>query len=119
MPEFTAGGKRLAEIATPTREAVLLPSMDKATPIPLGIAMQMPVTRPIGSPRDNISFVGQSSAPLLNDDVKPMAPPIATERSNATASFIDEDLASAQSFTLAPNVYVRRVIMMKEKKRRY
>ena len=105
MPLFTAGGNSDAEIATPTRDAVLLPSMDKATPMPLGIAMHIPVTRPIGSPRDSISFVGQSSAPLLKDDVNPIAPPIATEISNATTSLIDEDLASAQSFTLAPNVY--------------
>ena len=66
--------------------------------------MQIPVTRPIGSPRDNISFVGQSSAPLLHDEVNPITPPIATERSNATTSLTDDDFASAQSFTLAPKV---------------
>jgi len=74
--------------------------------MPDGIAMHIPVTSPIVSPRDNISLVGQSPAPLLNEDVNPIAPPIATDISSARASFTDEDFANFQSFTLAPNVYL-------------
>ena len=35
IPALTAGGKRDAEMATPTSDEVLLPRIDKATPIPL------------------------------------------------------------------------------------
>lgn len=42
MPVLTAGGRREAEIATPTRLDVLSPRMDSATPMPEGIAIRAP-----------------------------------------------------------------------------
>jgi len=59
MPALTAGGRRLADIATPTSDEVLFPSVERATPAPDGTAMAMPVRRPATSPLEDISEVGQ------------------------------------------------------------
>lgn len=42
LTALTAGGRRDAEMATPTREAVYSPSTASATPAPLGIATSIP-----------------------------------------------------------------------------
>jgi hypothetical protein len=42
LTELTAGGSNEADIATPTREPVLPPNTDNATPAPDGNAMQTP-----------------------------------------------------------------------------
>mmetsp|Transcript_29257 Transcript_29257/g.55270 ORF Transcript_29257/g.55270 Transcript_29257/m.55270 type:complete len:104 (-) Transcript_29257:984-1295(-) len=60
-PAFTAGGSSEADIATPTRLDVLFPKVLSATPMPLGIAITIPVTRPATSPREDISLVGHVS----------------------------------------------------------
>lgn len=49
-PEFTNGGSRAADIATPTRLDVLFPSTDKATPIPDGRAINSPINNDSGLP---------------------------------------------------------------------
>ena len=53
---FTAGGRSEAEIATPTREPVLPPSIDRATPAPDGSAIATPTPRPRASPLCNVTF---------------------------------------------------------------
>ena len=51
LPVFTAGGRREAEIATPTRELVFAPRTDRATPTPEGIATRRTeIARFFGSP---------------------------------------------------------------------
>lgn len=45
MPVLTAGGRREAEIATPTRLDVLSPRMESATPMPEGIAIRAPADK--------------------------------------------------------------------------
>ena len=51
MPQLTAGGSKEAEMATPTKELVLLPITDNATPIPEGTAIVIPTINPDGTPR--------------------------------------------------------------------
>ena len=57
-PALTAGGKREAEIATPTMDPVLSPKTDRATPAPDGIAISAPTPRALNYPLDIISVVG-------------------------------------------------------------
>jgi hypothetical protein len=42
IPAFTAGGRREADMATPTRELVLFPSTERATPTPENTATTRP-----------------------------------------------------------------------------
>ena len=44
-PALTAGGKREAEMATPTIKPVLSPKTERATPAPDGTAMSTPTQR--------------------------------------------------------------------------
>ena len=46
-------------MATPVRPPEFRPSTDRATPIPLGIAMSMPEARPVALPLEVISPDGQ------------------------------------------------------------
>ncbi len=61
LTALTAGGSREAEMATPTKEPVLPPRMEKATPAPEGMAMRMPTHRLRVIPRACISDVGHAS----------------------------------------------------------
>merc|ERR1712038_1130142 len=58
-PVFTAGGRREAEMATPTPPAWLPPRTARAPPTPLGTAMKTPTTRQLQPVRPSISVVGQ------------------------------------------------------------
>merc|ERR1719510_1592367 len=58
-PVLTAGGRREAEMATPTPPAWLPPRTARATPTPLGTAMKTPTTRQLQPVRPSISVVGQ------------------------------------------------------------
>ena len=60
-PAFTAGGRREAEIATPTSDPTFPPSTDKATPAPDGRAIAIPVTKDLPFPLLVISAVGHLS----------------------------------------------------------
>ena len=62
-PAFTAGGKREAEIATPTMDPVLSPNTDSATPAPEGMAISAPTPRALSCPLDIISSVGHLVTP--------------------------------------------------------
>mmetsp|Transcript_37720 Transcript_37720/g.91636 ORF Transcript_37720/g.91636 Transcript_37720/m.91636 type:complete len:200 (-) Transcript_37720:1289-1888(-) len=104
IPALTAGGSKEAEIATPTKEEVLLPKMDKATPMPLGIAMAIPVINPPTSPRDDISSVGQSSAYWEKAEANPTTAPVKTAIKSAPTSTAAEARANFQSKTRLPNV---------------
>ena len=56
---MTAGGRREAEMATPTPPAWLPPRTARATPTPLGTAMKTPTTRQLQPVLPSISVVGQ------------------------------------------------------------
>ena len=58
-PVLTAGGRREAEMATPTPPAWLPPRTARATPTPLGTAMKTPTTRQLQPVLPSISVVGQ------------------------------------------------------------
>ena len=58
-PVLTAGGRREAEMATPTPPAWLPPRTARATPTPLGTAIKTPTTRQLQPVRPSISVVGQ------------------------------------------------------------
>ena len=58
-PVLTAGGRREAEIATPTIDPALPPSTEIATPTPLGIAIAKPTTRQLQPVLEAISGEGQ------------------------------------------------------------
>jgi len=45
LTALTAGGRRDADMATPTRDPVLPPRIDRATPAPDGRAMSTPTQR--------------------------------------------------------------------------
>ena len=62
-PAFTAGGKRDADMATPTIDPVLSPNTERATPAPEGIATRTPTPRALSCPRPIISLVGHFVTP--------------------------------------------------------
>lgn len=68
-PEFTQGGNKEAEIATPTRDEVLRPDIARATPTPEGKAIKKPNIKLWGSPLFTISAVGQPGQ-ILPRDIK-------------------------------------------------
>lgn len=70
----------------------------------LGIAIAIPVIKPVISPREPISSVGHSSAIGENDDAKPMTAPTKTAINRAPSSLRADDLARDQSTTRLPNV---------------
>ena len=61
-PQLTAGGSKLALIATPTRLLVCSSNTLSATPIPEKKAIGMPAKKFVRVPREYISEVGHFSA---------------------------------------------------------
>mmetsp|Transcript_19931 Transcript_19931/g.56462 ORF Transcript_19931/g.56462 Transcript_19931/m.56462 type:complete len:426 (-) Transcript_19931:1099-2376(-) len=112
-PEFTAGGNSDAEMATPTKLPVFPPRMPRQTPIPDGIAIAIPVSKPESSPRISISLVGQSSsANGLNAATTPTRAPTTTHPRSARHSFCRDCLTKGQSLMRLPNVRPRTGPMM-------
>jgi hypothetical protein len=70
----------------------------------LGIAIAIPVIKPVISPREPISSVGHSSAIGENDDAKPMTAPTKTAINKAPSSLRADDLVRDQSTTRLPKV---------------
>lgn len=52
ITEFTAGGRRDADIATPTNDPAFPPRTERATPAPDGKAIIPPTERRVRSPLD-------------------------------------------------------------------
>lgn len=104
-PAFTAGGNNDADMATPTRLLVFPPKTDKQTPIPDGIAMAIPVIKPVASPLICISFVGHS---LAASDVKepqiPTNAPMNTHPKSDNVSLARDRQTRGQSKIRLPNV---------------
>mmetsp|Transcript_2236 Transcript_2236/g.3109 ORF Transcript_2236/g.3109 Transcript_2236/m.3109 type:complete len:292 (-) Transcript_2236:177-1052(-) len=104
-PVLTAGGRREADIATPTRLLVFPPNTDKQTPIPEGMAMAIPVMRPLVSPRLSISVVGHvSSAICVKAPHRPTMTPTKTQPSKAMISLKKDSRTRGQSPMRLPNV---------------
>lgn len=115
IPEFTAGGRSDAEIATPTRLEVFPPKIDKQTAIPEGIAIAMPVSKPVASPLICISLVGHvSSARLVKEAPSPTNTPITTHPISASNSFTKPVLMSGRSRIRVPKVRARTGPMIGE-----
>ena len=62
LTAFTAGGSSDAEMATPTREPALPPSMARATPAPEGSAIRMPTHRLRSMPLERVKGHKSSNA---------------------------------------------------------
>ena len=60
LTALTHGGRREAEMATPTNEDWLLDKRETATAAPEGSATRMPIQRVRGCPLDTMSAVGQT-----------------------------------------------------------
>lgn len=85
-------------MATPTKEEVFPPKMDKHTPIPDGMAMAIPVNNPVGSPRMLICSVGHvSSAMGVKLEQIAIKAPITTQPKRATDSLNSEERTKGQS----------------------
>ncbi len=65
-PALTAGGKRDADMATPTIDPALFPRTERATPAPEGIAIATPTNRALNCPLCIISLVGHLVTPYVS-----------------------------------------------------
>ena len=110
ITQFTAGGSKDAAIATPTKEPAFPAKMDKATPMPEGIAINTPTTKLRVIPRPTISSVGHfatlAHGPAKARDSKqsPEIKPMNRQMPRPISSLLKPDLRRAQSRIIVPKV---------------
>eukprot|EP00472_Partenskyella_glossopodia_P000847 CAMPEP_0197543082 /NCGR_PEP_ID=MMETSP1318-20131121/68050_1 /TAXON_ID=552666 /ORGANISM="Partenskyella glossopodia, Strain RCC365" /LENGTH=150 /DNA_ID=CAMNT_0043102393 /DNA_START=2397 /DNA_END=2849 /DNA_ORIENTATION=- len=108
IPEFTAGGRRDAEIATPTKLDTLLLINPRATPKPDGTAMAIPIYNPLIWPRPAISGLGQFNLSPHGANMIPTTKPHIIQIARATISTaIAGNTRSRKLAPVSPNVMAR------------
>lgn len=80
----------------------------------LGMAIAIPVIKPVMSPREAISSVGHPSAIGENDEAKPVIRPTKTAINKAPISLRRDDFERDQSSILIPKVIPLTGLMMGE-----